>query len=161
MSYTGKIISAHFTSQWFVIFLLFSTAFSATTAFFSSFYLPLLLLHAETVQTHIKFPPPQKKTHQTTKNTVLWESSRQASCFCEKHKVGDLLENQVNHDGLYFCSLGANTISNSFPDNPVFLLCPLLFRHCQVWWLLVQPSDISMTIHQEPKHLPAKLSTSG
>lgn len=81
MSYTGKIISAHFTLHWFVIFLLFSTAFSATTPFFSSFYLPLLLLHAETAQTHTKFPPPQKKTHQTTKNSVLWEVADRQAAF--------------------------------------------------------------------------------
>lgn len=142
------------------------------TPFFSSLYLPLLLLHAETIQTHNKSLHPQKKkTTKTTKNHCFVGSSRQASCFCEKHEIGALLENLVDHDRVYLCSLGPNIISHSFLDNPLFLPYPLFFRHCQVWWLLpgimVQPSNPSLqkpstlTIHQGPKCLPVKLSTSG
>lgn len=47
--------------------------------------------------------------------------SRQASCFCEKHKVSALLENLVDPDGVYFCSWGTNTISHSYFNNPLFL----------------------------------------
>lgn len=114
---------------------------------------------------------PRKKNTKTTKKHCFVGSSRQASCFCEKHKIGALLENLVDHDRVCLCSVGANTTSHSFLDNPLFLLYPLFFRHCQVWRLLsgitIQPSNPSLqkpstlTIHQVPKCLPVKLSTSG
>lgn len=168
MSYTGKTVSAHFTLHWFVIFLPFSTAFLATTPFtpfFSSLYLPLLLLHAETAQAHTQPPPPTPpKNQQNHKKHHFVRSSRQTSCFCEKCKIWALLGNLVDHDRVYLCSLMANTISHNFLDNPLF------FTHCFLdtakfdgycQGSVIQPSTQSLQQHQAPKRLPVKLSTLG
>lgn len=123
---------------------------------------------------HIPNPlTPRKKPTKTTKKHCFLRSSRQTNCFCKKPQIDALLENVVDHDRVYLCSLGDNTLSHSFLDNPLFLLYlyPQFFRHYQVWWLLsgimIQPSNPSLQkpstviIHQVPKYLPLRLSTSG
>lgn len=162
------------TLHWFVI----------SPPFLLPFWQPLLSLLSSVPFTHhfyfcmlklfryIPNPlPARKKTHQNHKNHSFMRSSRQASCFCDKHKISSLLENLADHDRVYLCSLETNAVYHRFLHNPLFLLYSLFFRHCQVWWLLsgIQLSNPFLSlqepstppIHQVPKRLPVKLSTSG
>lgn len=178
MSHRGKTVPAHFTLHWFVIFLPFPTAFSATKNVFHSFLqfpLPTPFTFAcwNCSDTYQIPSLPEKNTPKPQKNTVFWEVADRQTAFVKKPQIDALLENLVDHDRVYLCSLGDNTLSHSFLDNPLFLLYlyPQFFRHYQVWWLLsgimTQPSNPSLQkpstviIHQVPKYLPLRLSTSG